>query len=240
MPTKGVQEPARKARSHGMSKVSVAIWLIVLAAIAGVAAFIGRTEATRRFLGSDPDLFKLSYQFLLITVLGGAVAFLYKQLETRREMRRSLRQMYSELLSAYNKAKLVRRHLRAQLGTKGGVDPGAKISAQTYDDELEKLGDAQLTFEVYAKKAEDTSLWFAERAGISEPLRKIEGYLNDLLDEYEKKRKEFSKGTPERTIGDLDALTEFVGPYREATKFKEQFKYPMREALVALGGAVLR
>jgi hypothetical protein len=33
---------------------------------------------------------------------------------------------------------------------------------------------------------------------------------------------------------------EFIGPYSKATAFKDNFKYPMRDALEALGKAVLR
>ncbi len=67
-----------------------------------------------------------------------------------------------------------------------------------------------------------------------------ESYLNNIVKEYQEKRANFSGAPLECRIGDLPKLVEFVGPYSQATGFKEEFKYPMRDALEALGRAVLR
>jgi len=223
-----------------MHKISLGIWLILSVAVVLVIVFITYPGSTKRFLGNDPELFKLTYQFLLITVVGGGVALFFKQLDYLREMRHSLREMHAELLEAFNQAKSVRRHLRAQLGTAVAVDPDRTITAELYDDQIESLNDAQLVFEVHAKRARDRSLWFWGNPGLSQPLGKVESYLGGLVTEHEKKRAGFAGTPPQRRIGDLPALVEFVGPYQQAVGFKENFRYPMRDALQVLGRAVLR
>jgi len=223
-----------------MYKVSVLIWMLILFAAGFVAVFMAWPEATKEFLGNDEDLFKLTYQFLLITVIGGGVALVFKQLDRLREMRQSLREMHAELLQAFNQAKTVRRQLRAQLGTVVAIDPSAQVSAELYDDQLNSLSDAQLIFEIYAKRASDRALWFWGNPRLSDPLRKVETYLNDIIKEHQKERTGFSGTPPRRPIGELSKLAEFIGPYDQADDFKKNFKYPMRDALGALGKAVLR
>jgi hypothetical protein len=222
-----------------MHKISRLIWLLVLLAGGLVIVFIVWPERTKQFL-PDPDLFKLTYQFLLITVIGGGVALLFKQLDRLRTMRESLREMHAELLQAFNQAKTVRRHLRAQLGTVDTVDPDAHVSAELYDNEIQSLSDAQLTFETHAKRAKHTSLWFSRDPGLAEPLGKVEQYLNDIVKEHQKERSHFSGTPPQRRIADLPKLLEFIGPYGQAKAFKTEFQEPIRDALDSLGKAVLR
>jgi len=223
-----------------MYKISVLIWLLVLLAVGFLAFFIKWPELARHFLRDDPDMFKTTYEFLLITVVGGGVTLLFQQLDRVREMRQSLRQMHGELLEAFNKAKSVRRLLRAQLGTAKAIDPNTKITAALYDDQMESLSDAQLTFEVHAKRAKDKSLWFWGKPRLSQPLDDIQSYLDQIVKEYEEKRASFSGEPLQCRLGDLPNLAEFVGPFKHTIGFKKKFKYPMRDALEALGKAVLR
>lgn len=223
-----------------MYKISSLIWLIILFAASLVTTFILKPDATKQFLGDNEELFKITYQFLLITVIGGGVALVFKQLDNLREMRQSLREMHLELLQAFNQAKTVRRKLRAKLGTLKIINPDTQISADFYDNQMDLLSDSQLIFEIHAKRAENRSLWFRGDPKLSEPLCKIEKYLNGIVKEYEEKREGFSGSPPQRRIGDLPKLTEFIGPYIEATQFKQNLKYPMRDALEALGKVTLR
>jgi len=162
---------------NAMYKISVMIWLLVLLAVGLVILFIKWPGATKQFLGDDPELFKLTYQFLLLTVIGGGVALFFKHLDRLRAMRQSLREMHAELLEAFNQAKSVRRHLRAQLGTVVAVHPDTKITVELYDDQMESLSDAQLIFEVHAKRAKDSSLWFWGKPGLSQPLGKVPSHI---------------------------------------------------------------
>lgn len=115
--------------------------------------FITEPETTKQVLGNNDELFKQTYQFLLTSVIGGGVALVFKRLDRFREMRKSLREMLTEVLQAFNQAKTVRRHLRAQLGNVRSVDPEERLSAELYDNQMDLLSDAQLVFEIYAKRA---------------------------------------------------------------------------------------
>src|SRR5260370_8841026 len=102
-----------------MSLLSIVISLIMLASLVGVGFFMVNGEAIRHAIGND-KIFESTYQFLLVTVIGGSTAFLYKELDYRRAQRVVLREMHAELLNAFNHAKAVRRHLRAHLSTVSG------------------------------------------------------------------------------------------------------------------------
>jgi hypothetical protein len=58
-----------------MHKISLGIWLILSVAVVLVIVFITYPGLTKRFLGNDSELFKLTYQFLLITVVAVVLPF---------------------------------------------------------------------------------------------------------------------------------------------------------------------
>jgi hypothetical protein len=151
---------------------SSSIFITLALALIGVLAFL---VYGRRFHNAlAPEVFNLSYQFLLIVVIGGAISLLYKEFSSERdrtqERRTLVRQMHSELLSSFNAAKRVRRTLRARVGCSFDRGPiqQLKVTAADYQEQMDLLMDAQLTFEVYAKRAKDRELFFArgEELGI--------------------------------------------------------------------------
>jgi hypothetical protein len=205
-----------------------------------IVLFIAEPDVTKQFLGNNDELFKQTYQFLLTSVIGGGVALVYKQLDHFREMRKSLREMHTEILQAFNQAKTVRRRLRTQLGTVRAVDPEERLSAELYDNQIDLLSDAQLVFEIYAKRAKSRTSWFGENNKLSVPLSKVEAYLNQIVKEYQEKRATSSGTPPTCRVGDLPRLMEFIGPYEKSCAFRESFKYPISDVLEELGNAVLR
>jgi hypothetical protein len=48
---------------------------------------------------------------------------------------------------------------------------------------MDSLSDSHLIFEIHAKRAENRSLWFRGDPKLSEPLCKIEKYLNGIVKE---------------------------------------------------------
>jgi hypothetical protein len=220
-----------------MSKTSASVLAAIVLASVAVLAFLICGSQIKANL--DDDVFKLTYEFLLIVVIGGAVSLLYKRFSDERdrdrERRALLRQMHSELLHAYNAAKRGRRILRAHVnrGPDSGVASGQAVGVVEYEEQVNSVMDAQLTFEVYAKRAE-AKLWFASGEKLAKNLRSIERYLNAIIDEYEDKRYSFAGTPPSKPLAELPKLAEFIGPYKAAKCFQEQFKYPFREALSAL------
>lgn len=199
----------------------------------------------------EPEVFKSSFQFLLLVVVGGGVSLLYdrfskeKELEEKRflaerelkeKQRDLIRQMHSELLKAFNDAKRVRRKLRAHVGYSSdrGLSPGSTVRLAEYKAAMEALMDAQLTFEVYAKRAEKPELGFVGGQELADDLRKVEGYLNEIIDEYEAKAVGFQNEPSGMALKELFALEEFIGPREEDKKFNDKFKHAFRDVLDGL------
>ena len=66
------------------------------------------------------------------------------------------------------------------------VAADVQISAESYDREMDLLSDAQLTFEIYKTRAEDTALFFRSPTSLSDSLDKVEQYLNNIIKEYQR------------------------------------------------------
>ena len=200
----------------------------------------------------EPSVFRLTYQFLLLLVLGGAVSFLFKELsqkklqkeeellrseEKRRLNSERLREIHSDLLEAYNKAKTVRRMLQAYVYS---ADDGVEmILRDDFDRQIKELNRAQLVFETYKKRAESNNLWFEQVKNLSNKFDAIESYLNKILSEYQKKRRLFTGAPLSYPLRNLDRLNEFLGPKDNWKWFRDEFKKPMGEILESLDKAQL-
>lgn len=193
----------RGSSQRRISTTSVSIAITLTLASVGVLSFVFHCTATAIKSRLDPDVFKLTYQFLLIVVLGGAVSLLYKEFSTERdqaqERRVLLRQMHSELLSAFNTAKKIRRTLRARVGYSPDNETTSTliVHADDYREQIDLLMDAQLTFEVYSKRAKDRQLFFAsgEELGRERENRAIPQRDNQRI---RGQPQEFFRDTPEQ------------------------------------------
>jgi len=229
--------------SRRMFKTTALILTMLSIATGGVVVFLIWGKQIEEHL--QPEVFKLSFEFLLVVVVGGAVSLLYEQFSAERELRQKrrdlLRQMHAELLKAFNDAKRIRRKLRAHVGYKSGraFSPESKVRSAEYKEAMEAIIDAQLTFEVYAKRAEDTQLWFASGEGLAVELRKIEVYLNEIIDEYQEKANSFVEIPSGKALAELPVLAEFIGPVIKDQKFDAEFKNAFRNALEKLDKAEL-
>ena len=105
---------------------------------------------------------------------------------------------------------------------------------------MEQLSDAQMTFEVYAKRAKDSRLWFWGSKTLATSLKTIEEYLNEIVKEYQREFARFAGDIPKRQLSHLPKLMEFIGPFDNAKKFQNCFKYPFRDALKSFGKVMLR
>src|SRR6266404_736641 len=211
--------------------------LVVTLAMLSAAAFVVFGKSIRRLL--EDDVFKLTYQFILMAVIGGALSLFYQRVTFDRDLAQKsdarLREMHKELLDAFNLAKRVRRVLRASLEIRPMQTPPSEVlTAAKYETEIIALMDAQFTFETFAKRSEDNELWFTNGEVLAKPLRLIEKYLNRIIQEYEGSLRTFS-GTPSsKALVDLSDLAEFLEPLRAGGRFELQFKVPFRDALNSL------
>jgi len=229
-------------RVLGKAGTTVLIRIVLTFAVGGVLSFlIWGKEFEKRL---QVEVFKLSFEFLLVVVVGGAVSLLYEQFskeQEQKEKRRDLlRQMHAELLKAYNDAKRIRRALRAHVGYRdGGLSPESRVYSADYKKAMEALIDAQLTFEVYTKRTDDTQLWFASGGAFAAELKKVESYLNKIIDEYEDKATSFVNAPSGMLITELPVLSEFISSLEDAPNFRNEFKYAFRSALEKLYEAEL-
>jgi hypothetical protein len=238
-----------------MKKPDNTIYLIVMLGIVGmvgVVVFLLWGKPMKEIL--DGDVFRLTYQFFLLAVLGGALSFLFKEISRERQYRQEelikeeekrthnskrLREIHSELLGAYNKAKKVRRLLRAKALTKTTTSKKIIVVQDEYDRQMQELIDAQLVFEVYAKRIKYNKLWFKEAGNLESKLGLIEKYLNRILQEYQKSFKTFSRDSRTKPLNKLPKLEEFVGPDDKRIDFGDHFQYPIRDVFIALDEAKL-
>ncbi len=233
------QFPPRRPFAASLTFVSI----MVVAGMGGVIAFLVFGVQLKKIL--QPEVFGQTYQFLLLVVVGGAVSYLFKESSEKRnrdqERRALLRKMHSDLLDAFNAAKLVRRILRSRIGYSPNQDEMNKhvIKVADYREQMDILMQSQLKFEVYAKQASQPGLFFAQGSNLKTECGKIEEYLRDVIREYEINLTNFSEALPTRQLGDLPKLAEFIGPLEKGQPFDLKFKRPFKAALSALSSAEL-
>lgn len=204
------------------------------------------------------EILKLSYQFVLIVVLGGAVTFLFsryqeglKQLAKEKEelkrkgeeeiarnlslqsVKRELyRKFLSEYMQAYSSVKSIRRLLKAEaryLPPNVFDSDEIMIKIGPYKKQLQALIDIQLIFERLMKEANtDLFLDVPEKDDIIQHLSKIENYLNDIIDEYESSYKILPQGDY-YLLSSLPELKGFIKSAKSSPDFKGMFKAPNKE-----------
>ncbi|MEM1182708.1 MAG: hypothetical protein AAGM22_30465 [Acidobacteriota bacterium] len=226
-----------------ISRTSISTVVIMVAALFGVFLFLIEGCEIKKKL--EEDVFRLTYQFLLIGVVGSGVTLVLKNFslerDLARERRAALREMHSDLLASFNLSKKIRRTLRAKAGydSKRGIDAKIKIPASLYEEKIGELMEAQLNFEVYTKRAKDSRLWFKRGEALAEALGEVEDYLNGIIKEYENELDHFDGDPPERVLAELPVLSEFLTPYKKAPEFKSRFARPFKAALLELSNAGL-
>lgn len=246
-----IKKTAAKARKAALAATIVSLLLVV--------AFILFPRFFKDRL--DYDIFKLTYQFLLLTVIGGTITFLFtfymklreeqarreEQKKARRKEKRSLqRKFYTEFSQAHNDGKKIRRFLRArtrQLSFDAQNKEMILLRTDRYDELLKELTILQLKFESLLDEVKSNPELFAtgDVNSLTENMEKIEEYLNQMVSEYENcyrfhPNQSFIDDVSYLPLANFDKLKEFIGPYKEATCFKYQFKVAARNVSKILLG----
>jgi hypothetical protein len=215
-------------------KISAIIAFTFLA-LAGAAAFIIWRSSVEGYLG--PDVFKLSYEFLLITIVGGAVSAIYKQFQQDRDERAAERALQIDLLNesvrTYNAAKKARRLLRAK-----AIEPVVHlVHRDAYDNQMQDLMDAQLGFESFVERVKANPVLFP---GLEVDFVEIQSYLNKILDQYINCLFKFSGSPPTLPLTSLSELKDFVAPYKKGSAFDTNFKRPFDRITKALQSLITK
>jgi hypothetical protein len=225
-----------------MRNILIGTVLVIVFAAGGVLVFILKHGALEAELGAE--VFKLTYQFLLLGVIGAAVSLLFTEFTKAKEQKRAKREeerilqrkFNADLIQAYNVAKSIRRLLRAKARTISHDKSGSEVTMirfEPYDKQMQTLIDIQLQFETLKEEAENHPSLLSAVDGLTTKLTNIESYLNDIVGEYEDCYKSFPDNGL-KPLPELLKLQEFIGPYKLANGFKEKFKKPAHEVMEGL------
>jgi hypothetical protein len=158
-----------------------------------------------------------------------------RDVERRRDERQRkdavLRSVLQDTLHNYHEVKRARRLLRARVWAR---DPGDRIDLRVYDEQLERINDAQLNFETLKRTALAIDDERIRTTHLASRLEAVEKYLNQLVDEYERKRRliepsadqtpsaderRSEDGGSETSEAELTELGDFIGP--DSDPFRE-------------------
>jgi hypothetical protein len=173
------------------------------------------------------EVFKSLTQFVVIILLGGVVASVFKAIESilneehkSQELFREQNRLRSEIRvdylsrvgSAYRNAKNTRRQLRSVgLTTKFGEPPSTLNAEQlgAYKREMETLNSAQLELEALKIEAESLPALLGLQE-LPEYLRAMEGYLRKVVKEFERENARLTQGRKSSDFSDLKWLCRFT------------------------------
>lgn len=219
---------------------------VVAGAVFGTLLVIKRDVATHLF---GEEGYKTLLQLFLIAVLGGGVSLVYQAFNRDADLRaqnfrrnedrmlairESRRRQLQDLVGQYNSVKRTRRLMRAKATA---IRPGAAsrlVRVATYDDLVQHLLDAQLSLEAVAHAVRADQQLFPDRDALLGPVRRAEDYLRSLITEYEEILPSLGEHESLIDIARLPVLSEFIGPYHEAVRFRRRFVRPMRRAISAI------
>ncbi len=184
---------------------------------------------------------ELTYQFLLLVVVGGGVSFVvqwFTQERERRERNRTQqRDVHTNLITIYNQGKKVRRLLRARAIYVSG--DRQMVRGSEYDTQLRNLIETELALELAIRGiAGNEQLFPTNRDTLAASLKKLRNYANAIISEYEEKYRTFSDAEPSRPLADFPKMLEFIGPAATSPEFQKGFKGPFHDALDELGEAM--
>jgi hypothetical protein len=215
-----------------------AILLAVLASItfAGIGAFLLYGHEIKACL--EPEVYKLTYQFLLVVVAGALVTFALQSAAYARNLREAERERQREthgaVVVAYSAAKRCRRLLRARAllqPVRSWWRIDIDVGYAEYDQQMLDISDAQLKLELAIRKIKADRDLFAHSKEIRRLLTSVEAYLGDLVEEWEGARRRLGAAVSKVPLRRLPKLSDFVLPYNARSTFYIKFRKPFHRAL---------
>jgi hypothetical protein len=220
--------------------------IIIVIGIIGVCIFLGFGDEIKKY--TNEKIFESTYQFFLVTIMGGGVSLVFEsyrrdreakereverqreEKERRREIQRSLR---ANLIVAFNNVKKVRRLLRAE-AILGEPHENNVVVGKEYNRQMNALMDAQLSIEfAYRVIKYETDLF--QDSTLATKLKEANTYLRDIIDEYEKSYRKFSTESSAINLHEFPKLCDFIRPYAESREIKKDFWEPFNNAFDIIG-----
>ena len=233
--------------------------LRVLSAVAGLCflgtiCFLLWPKELKERLGDD--VFKLTYQFLLLVVIGGALSVVYQEFQRHRDdeaKQRGARRCQAggracsattipcaDLLEVYQAAMKVRRLLQAKAREHIPATTVMLVHANPYEEQMLALLDVHLDFQSLESRAETISLSRPITAKLAANLRSIDKYFNDIVSEYADHFSAFTGQPPTRQLNELGHVADFIAKYNPESTFAIAFRKPFRAAVATLQGVIIQ
>ncbi|MGH9971384.1 MAG: hypothetical protein ACREBG_26810 [Pyrinomonadaceae bacterium] len=136
------------------------------------------------------EVIKFCTQLIIIVLLGGVLVHEYNRRRQRDaeigELRKEfLSNLVRELMRAYFNTKKARRILKANIRTNISTQ-AEEIPYAVYEEQLKEINTAQLEFEFHAYQLDMLPFKFENIARLKSQAEQMQGYLNELVEEYEK------------------------------------------------------
>lgn len=215
----------------------------VVGLVVSVALFVaGVTHSTARSADVWFEVAKAGLQLLAIVILGGAVAWAFRNLDDRREDRRRRDEYLSanadELLNAYFQVKAVRRSLRA--ADYGPFDPITPTRGMTQEQrgELKKqvdlLAEARATLEKLVFGIEyQPSVYYPLQSQILQLLKEADDYVGAVAEELQRLIEESEKeGSVSASA--IAVVGTFLAHARTDRGLKRYLSTPVRNATLLI------
>lgn len=192
-----------------MTKSRVIVLILTILAIGSIAALIGWSASMKRVFGEEA--YELFLQFSLITVVGGLISAVFSELkresESREARRQSIRSFHATAVSAYNRAKKLRR-LMTPLALHV-VNGKTRVRRSEYWKLMAEMEDVQLEFESMKRQVDVSGDLFGGAAKeIKAALKSIEKYLRKAVKEFEEEQ--FSDDGKEPKLSDFKELEALI------------------------------
>lgn len=168
------------------------LWLLlggtILAGL-GLAWFFWAHRPGATASGVDVETYKLSMQFALVTLVGGALflafAILREAEEQRRERIAALQELYREMDSAYRDLKKVKRSLRSS--SSDALAPPYRIPREAFERLMQDFLDAQLKVELLCEHlgGRDDLFTPGELKALCRELKVAKDYYHDIYEDFE-------------------------------------------------------
>ena len=154
---------------------------------------------------------------LLVADYNRKQSIVEKAKEERQMVEKNRDEYRKKVLEKINKCYAKTKNARRMLRAKGFSKPYYKnenddylLSSSVYDQAMDDINKCQLALESIKEEITTNRSAFSNAALITYNLEVMEGYLGDLVSEYEEHRPDFSGDPATLRIGDLKYLKEFL------------------------------
>jgi hypothetical protein len=211
--------------------------LIITCVVAFVLIAWGKEISTKL----NKEVFTLLAQLVLISGIGGFVSLAITEFtrarEKRQQERELARKIFSDLVETYNETKRVRRLLRAQARSWDEKSKEYVVDKAEYVTLLQRLNDAQLQFEFYARYTKGNQKIFGINSQkIAANIKLAEKYIGKIISEWEDNLPTFHGDPAAKLLDELTILHKFID---DADKgFEAGVAGPVSNVLIDMAKAI--